>query len=314
MSNKNLTPLGYVSLVDGDLAIFPMNDIFVNFAFQHIGNWEALRLAINILIERYQQEKPDTLLTTIDGEIDVKTRFKHLIGKDTNAYREQDIKITEIKKSIFFIEFQNTAYTDPSIPDRSGGYFGLAIGIAQGKQSKNENSLKYEKPLPTNQIWLMAEPLRSVLHGKMFTRYVLKDEITGKNHPESSGIMFVDLARLSGERSQAGELAALFLGKNLSPLDEDVRKVAAALTSSFKEFKDDKDVIDVLTLAERYEGNGLVKGIKIGKAEGRAEGRAEGALTAADRFLELLKQGISPNQAHNIVTSEFASREVSVTS
>ena len=101
------------------------------------------------------------------------------------------------------------------------GYFGLGIGHSKYK--------------PANQIWLLAEPVPSVLHGKMFTRYILRDEVTGKAHPESSGIMFVDLAKLSDEESQAGELAALFTGKSLSPQDNDVKKVATALKSSFEE-------------------------------------------------------------------------------
>ncbi|MDR0273212.1 MAG: hypothetical protein LBI27_07850 [Clostridiales bacterium] len=139
---------------------------------------------------------------------------------------EQDIKVTEIKKGIYFIVFQNRAHSDPPIPDRSVVYFGLGIGHAKGK--------------PANQIWLLAETVPSVMHGKLFTRYILKDEVTGKNHPENSSIMFIDLEKLSEENSQAGELAALFLGKNLNPQDEDVKTIAAALKASFNDFKDDK--------------------------------------------------------------------------
>jgi hypothetical protein len=280
MKTANLTPLGYVELADGDLAIFPMNDIFMNFAFQNIYNWEALRKALNILITRFQKEKPDTLLTTIDGKIDVKTRFKQLIGKDTKISREQDIKVTEIKKGIYFIEFQNSAYSDPPIPDRSVVYFGLGISHAKGETA--------------NQIWLLAETVPSVMHGKTFTRYILKDEVTGNNHPECSGIMFADLEKLSEENSQAGELAAFFLGKNLNPQDEDVKIIAAALKESFQNFKDDKDVIEVMTLAERYENNGVVRGRAEGRAEGVAIGEAKGVINTVDKAMELLEKGIDP--------------------
>ncbi|MCL2049600.1 MAG: hypothetical protein FWG87_12855 [Defluviitaleaceae bacterium] len=270
MNVVNLTPLGYVELADGNLPIFPMNDIFINFTFQHINNWEALRLAINIFIERFQKEKPDTLLATINGEIGVKTQFKHLIGKDTKTSRDQDIKITEneAKEGVYFIEFQNSAYTRPPIPDRSVVYFGLGISHAKGK--------------PANQIWLLAETVPSVLHGKIFTRYILKDEVTGKNHPETSGIMFVDLEKLSEEKSQTGELAAFFLGKNLTPQDEAVKTVAAAIKASFQDFKDDKDVVEVLTFRERWENDAEVKG------------EIRGVANTADKVLELLENGTDP--------------------
>ncbi|MCL2048708.1 MAG: DUF305 domain-containing protein [Defluviitaleaceae bacterium] len=286
---KTPTPLGYVELADGSLPIFPMNDIFINFTFQHINNWEALRVAINIFIERFQKEKPDTLLGTINGEIDVKTQFKQLIGKNTKTARDQDVKLTDTKEGSYFIEFQNSAYTDPPIPDRSVVYFGLGISHAKGK--------------PANQIWLLAEAVPSVLHGKLFTRYILKDEVTGNSHPDHSGIMFADLEKLSEENSQAGELAALFLGKSLDPQDEAVRTIAAAIKTSFQDFKEDKEVVEMFTFRERWERDAAARARVEGRIEGEARGEAKGMLNTADRVLDLLKNGVAPTEIEALLLS-----------
>ena len=116
-----------------------------------------------------------------------------------------------------------------------------------------------------------------MLHGESFTRYILKDEITGNEHPNTSGIMYVSLTRLSKEKSCAGELASFLLGKITEPQAEAVKKISGAFKSSFASFKGDKEVTEVLTLAERYT------------YDGRAEGRAEGILKSA---LKLLKKGM----------------------
>ena len=47
----------------------------------------------------------------------------------------------------------------------------------------------------------------------------------------------------------------------------------------------DKDVVDVLSLAERYT------------QEGRYEGRLEGRLKGTEKMLELIKSGFSPEDA-----------------
>jgi len=59
--------------------------------------------------------------------------------------------------------------------------------------------------------------------------------------------------------------------------------------------KMDKDVVNVMTLAERYRGEGL--------AEGEARGEAKGMSKAADQMLALIKSGIDPEEALNIIKS-----------
>ena len=68
-----------------------------------------------------------------------------------------------------------------------------------------------------------------------------------------------------------------------------MKKIAAALKTSFQDFKDDKDVKDMLTLEQRSENNGIAKGIDIG--------RAEGIDFAVEKALELIKKGIDPEAA-----------------
>ena len=96
MPIKNITPLGYVELASGAKAIYPMNDIFLNYTFEDATYWEALRLAVNLLIDAYKQQKPDTKVKLIEGNIKVRTQFRHLLDSDEKTtFRDQDIKVTE---------------------------------------------------------------------------------------------------------------------------------------------------------------------------------------------------------------------------
>jgi len=266
MASKDTTPLGYVELANGSKAIFPMNDIFLNFTFEDASHWEALRLAVNLLIEAFKKQKPDTKVKPIEGNIKVRTQFQHLLNMQ-NATRNQDIKMTEDETETTYIEFQNRAKTDVPIEIRSVEYFGLGIGHSKGKLA--------------NQIWLLAEDVDSVLHGKTFTRYILKDEITGKEHPANSGIMYVSLIKLSQEESPAGELAAFLLGKMKNPTNEAVKKISKAFNTSFDAFKTDKEAVKMLSARER------------GWHEGLVEGREEGETNIATKVMELIEKGVS---------------------
>jgi len=273
MSSKNTTPLGYVELVNGSKAIYPMNDIFLNFTFENSAHWEALRLAINLLIEAYKQQKPDTKVKPIEGNIKVRTQFKHLLDVK-NISRDQDIKMTEDENEATYIEFQNRAKTDIPIEIRSVEYFGLGIGHSKGKLA--------------NQMWLLAKDVDSVLHRKIFTRYILKDEITGNNHPTDSGIMYVSLSRLSQENIPAGELTSFLLGKTTKPKNEIVKNIANTFNSSFNAFKADKEVSKMLSLADRYRYDGLV------------EGEAKGV----EKLAKLIKSGLSVDEALRKINEE----------
>ena len=92
---QNKIPLGYVELPDKSKAIYPMNDIFLNYTFQDSAHWEALRIIVNTIIEAYIKECPATSIKPIKGNIQVRTQFKHLLSSDKNITRDQDIKLIE---------------------------------------------------------------------------------------------------------------------------------------------------------------------------------------------------------------------------
>jgi len=221
-----------------------------------------LRLAINIFIEAYKQKNPNTTARLVDGNIQVKTQFKHLLDTK-NTTRDQDIKMTTTR-DITYVEFHNRANTNPPVEIRSVEYFGLGIGHSRGK--------------PANQIWLLAEDVESTLRGKTFARYILTDEDDNIMHPGNSGIMYVSLTQLSKEISPAGELASFLLGKEINPQNEDVKKIVNAFNTSFKGFKSDKEVAGLLSLAERYTNDGRIEGLE--------EGLKEGFVKAAIKLLE----------------------------
>jgi len=271
VASKNNTPLGYVELPNGDMAIFPMNDVFLNYAFENAEHWEALRLAVNLIIEAYTQLKPDTRLNTINGDISVRTQFRQFLAANKNAnakFRDQDIKMLEGKVSVTYVEFQNDAHPDTPIGIRSVEYFGIGIGHSKGKIA--------------NQIWFLAEDVKSVLRGKTIARYVLKDEISGEEHPESSGIMYVSLTKLAKENTPVGELASFLLGITTDPQNEVVKKIAKTFNASFQEFKDDEDVVTVLTLEERVRGKVWTAAVAESKKE------------VASQVTELEEKGLDP--------------------
>ncbi|MCL1986501.1 MAG: hypothetical protein FWG64_00815, partial [Firmicutes bacterium] len=231
-------PLGYVDLPNGPKAIFPMNDIFLSYNFDHEEQWEILRLLINILIMEYLQIYATSKLKPITGKIKVQTQFKYFLNTDWRTIREQDIKLSANESNETYIEFQNKAKVDPPIEIRSVEYFGLGIVHGKGKL--------------TNQIWLLAENVESVLQENTFARYILANEITGNEHPINSGILYINLPNLAQENSTAGELAKFLLGKIANPKNEDVKKIASAFSEVFGAFKRDKEAVKVLSFRDRY--------------------------------------------------------------
>ena len=275
---KNTYPLGYVELPDGAKPIYPMNDIFLSYTFQIDKYWETLRLLINIVIEAYTQHKPDTRLKPIKSIKEVKTQFKHLLNTE-NVTRDQDIKLIQDNSDSTYIEFQNRGKPSVPIELRSVQYFGLGIGHGGGKLA--------------NQIWLLAENVKPLLHGKVFARYILKDEITGVEHPASSGILYVSLPKLADEDSSAGELARFLLGKIADAKSDTVQQIANSFNASFGAFKSEKEVVNVMSARER--------GWEDGWLDGREEGREEGVVLGAAKILELIKKGLTPEDAFRII-------------
>ena len=266
MASDIKIPLGYIELDNGSKPIYAMNDIFLNYTFDDATYWETLRLIVNLLFVAYKQKNPGASVKPIEGSIVVKTQYQHILNVE-NITRDQDIKITEDEEHTTYIEFQNRANTQPPIETRAIEYFGLGIGRGKGKIA--------------NQIWLLAEDVDSVLHGEWFTNYILKDEVTGNVHPTSSSIMYISLSKLSKEKSPEGELASFLLGKTVNPLNEAVKTIINNFNNSFSAFKTDKEVAKMLSVAERYRNDGWYEG--------------------ANKVVELIKNGLSPDEALRIV-------------
>ena len=143
------TPLGYIELANGSKAIYPMNDIFLNYTFEDAAHWETLRSTVNLIIEAYRQVTPGTQVRPVTGKIQVRTQFRHLLGTDGKTTRDQDIKLTEDETEESYIEFQNRARPDTPVEIRAVEYFGLGIGHSKGRIA--------------NQLWLLAQDVDAVL-------------------------------------------------------------------------------------------------------------------------------------------------------
>ena len=137
-------------------------------------------------------------------------------------------------------------------------YFGLSLGNSKGNRA--------------NQIWVLAKDLDTVLLGETFTYYVLKDVVTGLSYPNKSGIMFISLQRLSQDKtSPSGELATFLIGEDINPKNEDVMNIIDGFKNSFETFRDEQEVIDMLTLTQRARYEGEARGKAIGALEGKVE-------------------------------------------
>jgi len=266
-------PLGHIELESGTMNIYAMDDLFLNFTFENEENWEEFRLMINILLQEYRDINPTTVATLMEGKIHVKTQYKFYVNAEKkNQTRNQDFISDELEMNrIKYAEFQNKATTKPPIPERAIEYFVLSIGSNPGKD--------------VMQIWVLASDADSVLQEETFMNYVLKDETTNKLYPNASSIMFISLTKLSVQNNVAGELASFLLGKLSNPQSEDVKRIAGTFSKSFETFKDDKEVKNNMTMAEKWRNEGWVDGME------------QGLITGAAELLELIKNGLSPEEA-----------------
>ena len=168
------------------------------------------------------------------------------------------------------------------VEDRAIEYFVLSIGKNPGKA--------------VTQIWLLASDAESVLQEETFMNYILKDEATNKVFPNSSSIMFISLTKLSQQKNLAGELALFLLGKLTAPQSEEVKRIAQTFNTSFELFKDDKEVKNAMTIAEKHRNEGWV--------DGKEEGLDEGVSAGTSKMLELIKSGLSPDEAFRRINEE----------
>lgn len=94
-----------------------------------------------------------------------------------------------------------------------------------------------------------------------------------------------------------GELAAHLLGETVSTPMPRVEKVIEYMGKSFVKFKTDKDVIEVMTIAEHWQEEAE----KIGEARGEARG----SISATEELLKLIQQGLTPEQAAEKIRGKY---------
>ena len=285
-------PLGLVELPTGPYAVFPMNDIFLNYTFENEEYWETLRQIVNIVKKDFKSKFPHTVTKPITGKIKVRTQYKQFAKGGGKTPLSQDFQILEDSKDASFTEFQMQAVSKPIIEVRSVKYFGLGISQSSGGRA--------------DQIWFLGEDVESLLHGVPITNYILKDEATGNIHPETSSIMFVSLTELSKEKSQAGELALLLLGKLAGFMNKDVRKIAKMLKKGFEDFRNDKEALMLLSLEERKRLEGEAIGEARGVAIGQARGVAIGEANLAKLVKQLFDSGTDPNEIVRLLINRTA--------
>jgi hypothetical protein len=265
-----------ISSPGGAKAIFPMNDIFLNFAFEAEENWGLLQDYVNDIITAYREVYPQTSLQPIEDEIKVRTQWKHLLDKNGQT-NNQDIVIEETAKDTY-VEFQIRAYPDIPLPTRAISYFGLGISRGKGREA--------------NQIWLLAEHIPELLGDSTFKRYILKAEDGDNIHPGTSGILYVSLQKLAQCKTKAGSAARVMLGKSSAEDKEIAKPLYEGLQRIFEKFKEQKELANMMTFAERWH------------AEGRAEGMEKGMVTGVQKLMELIKSGMSPDEAAQLVLAE----------
>ena len=288
-------PLGYIHLETGAKPIMPMNDIFLNYHFEKKEHWEDLRSIINIFIADYAEQYPDTVAKPVEGAIEVETQYKYFLNPD-KAARNQDFKVSG--KDITFIEFQNKAHTTPPIKIRATQYFGLGIGHSEGKLS--------------NQIWLLAEDIKEILHGQMYANYIFTDEASKAVFPQTSGMMFVSLQKLALQNpsTPASELAAFLLGildNHETITNNEVKHIAKMFKTTFGIFREDKEAKNMMTMAERWRRDARFEGVVDGISKGVVESavkiiQAGTPLQEAIRILDL--SDYQAEQVKEIIATE----------
>jgi hypothetical protein len=234
-------PLGYVSLLnDKQKAVYPLDDIFVNYTFEKEENWANLRTMINIILDAYSAKynRRDGF-HYVDEAVVVRTQYQHYV-KNTSKQPTQDIKIDEHKAgNLTFVEVQNKAASNPPISIRASEYSGLAIN-------------KAGRGAAVSQIWLLGENDENVLHGQTISNYRMVEENTGEYYPRALNTMFVSLPRLARETGLGGELSRVLTGEAPEPenLSDEIKGIAEMFSHEFESFKRDEEVVKVMTIVE----------------------------------------------------------------
>ena len=85
---KERFPLGFIELDSGLKPVYALYDFFLNFTFEKKENWEDLRLMVNILLDAYMKQNPETIVIEPPTKV-CAANFCHPLRKgdcDTTLY------------------------------------------------------------------------------------------------------------------------------------------------------------------------------------------------------------------------------------
>ena len=219
----------------------------------------------------------------IRDKIIVTTQFKNNM-KNRHKPKEQDFEIKEVHlKKFTYIEMQNRASIAKPIEIRAIEYSVLGISQNIGHIS--------------NQVWLLAEDLDKLLHGRTFANYLLKEESSQIAYPNTSCILFVNLKKLSNEQTVAGELASFLLGKTRGISSGRAKRISDVLKKSCREFGRDKGVKRSMSIKQKWQEEARMEGKEEGLRQGVQQGMQQGIQQGAAKIVELIKSGLSPEEA-----------------
>ena len=268
MGYKDRKSLGYIELDSGKKEIMPMNDFFLSYLFNKKENWEMLRKIHNILVQSCKDTHKDKVsnLELITDDIDVESQYEYIL--DEKHSKVQDVLIKEEDKNLTYIEFQNRSRTEPPLKRRGVEYFSLGIGRTRGEQL-------------ANQMWILGEHSEELLGEEVYENYTLLGQLTGRQYPNKSSILYVSLVKLSKEDSRGGELARFLLGIDLFPKDEDIINISKGFNRGFDVLREDKEARNKMSNLEYIRSEARYEALE----EGREEGREEGIIKTIQDFL-----------------------------
>jgi len=233
--NKKNKELGFIDLETGSKPILPLNHVFLNYTFDNKEYWETLREMINIIYRAYIAHYPHTMITLIKNGIIVKTEYANYKDLNSTTPKRQDMRI-ESKDKFDYIDFQNNPSTEPPVEERSAEYFGYTLTRGPSK--------------PASSIWLINGSVDKLMQDDVFSNYILIKEENNHRHSITSNILYVNLQLLAKADNQAGELAGVLIGEMKTPTDPKVKQILQRLEQSFKTFKKDKEMPNIMTLRE----------------------------------------------------------------
>ena len=104
-------PLGIIDLANGPREIYPTDDFFINYLFNHPDHWGALKDMVNIFITKYRKTMSCTQLDIITDPIEVTTQYQYLSSK-VKGEKRQDMRL-QTNQRMVFVEVQNRLISAP---------------------------------------------------------------------------------------------------------------------------------------------------------------------------------------------------------